>query len=397
MKRLRGQPSVFMKNQAVVKTKILFVSSYYVPYSSGITEYLRRLAEGLSSMGHSITVLTSRHDKKLALRETINGVKIMRLPVLFKLSKGAFTPTLLPTLRRISQEYDIINLHAPMPEVGLCALASKNKNIVLTYHCDLGLHHGLHERLIEKAYYRSLNLALPLVRKIIVNDMEYADSSRIKKFRGKVVEINPPIAKFVRKNPAGFKKKYGIKKGELVIGFIGRLVYEKGLEYLVQAVPLVLERIPNARFLIAGEGDRVAGGRKHSVKQRLIDMSKKNKDTVSFLGFIPESLMEEFYSSCDVLVLPSIAPLESFGMVQVEAMQCGTPVIATDMPGVRTPVKKTGMGLIIHPKDSNALAKAIDTVLKKKNKFLKPASEINKRFSIEKTLVKYEQEFKQLL
>lgn len=370
--------------------------SYYYPYSSGVTEYVRRLAEGLASRRHDVTVLTSQHTKNIPREEVLNGVRVKRLPVLFKVSKGVFKPTLLPVLWKMSKDFDVINIHVPLPEVGLCTIVSRNRNILLTYHCDLELHHGMLEKLIELMYYCSLRIAMPHIKKIIVNDMDYALSSSIRNFREKVVEITPPIPPYNRKNPANFRRKYNLKENEVVIGFLGRLVYEKGLEYLIKAVPLVLKKMPNARFIIAGEGEEIAGGRKHSVKEDLMELSSQFKDRVLFPGFLPKESLEEFYSTCGVLVLPSIAPLESFGMVQVEAMLCGTPVVAVDRPGVRTPVVKTKMGLLVPPRNEQALAGAIVDILSNRENFIKPRGQVAELFSSEKTVAIYEKLFSEL-
>jgi glycosyltransferase involved in cell wall biosynthesis len=97
---------------------------------------------------------------------------------------------------------------------------------------------------------------------------------------------------------------------------------------------------------------------------------------------------------CDVLVLPSDDRLESFGIVQVEAMLNGCPVVATDLPGVRVPIEKTGMGLVIKPGDSRILAKALITVVTKKSKFVKNLKTIGKIFNFESTIQAYEKLFK---
>lgn len=367
--------------------------SYYYPYCSGVTEHVKRVAEGLAARNHDVTILTSKHAKNLQANEILNGVKIKRLPVLLKISKGVFKPTLLPTFWKISKEFDIINIHVPLPEVGLCTLISRNRNIVLTYHCDLQLQHSFLEKFIERVYYISLRIAIPHTKKIVVNDMDYALNSKIKNTADKIVEILPPVLSCQRKNPMQFKKKYGIGDDEQVVGFLGRLVYEKGLEYLIKAVPLILEKIPNARFIIAGEGEEIAGGRKHSVKENLVNMALPFKDRVIFTGFLPENQIEEFYSACDVFVLPSIAPIESFGMVQVEAMLCGTPVIATDMPGVRTPLKRTGMGVIVPPKNEKAIADAVIGILAKRENFTRNRLSIEGHFSSNKTIIDYERVF----
>jgi glycosyltransferase involved in cell wall biosynthesis len=97
-----------------------------------------------------------------------------------------------------------------------------------------------------------------------------------------------------------------------------------------------------------------------------------------------------YYSMLDVFVLPSINNTEAFGMVQVEAMYCETPVIATDLPGVRVPIQETGMGEIIQPQNISTLAGAILKVLQNKKKYVKEKSTIQKIFSAEKILEAYQ-------
>ncbi len=99
--------------------------------------------------------------------------------------------------------------------------------------------------------------------------------------------------------------------------------------------------------------------------------------------------MAEFYASLDVFTLPSINSLESFGMVQVEAMLCGTPVIASDLPGVRTIVQRTGMGLICKRGDAEDLKRCIVQVMDCYDTYVKKRSQIEMYYSIEKSVNEY--------
>ena len=121
-------------------------------------------------------------------------------------------------------------------------------------------------------------------------------------------------------------------------------------------------------LVIAGEKEKVAGG---TVTNRLVNLAQKHKDQILFTGFIEDTLLEHFYSSCDVFVLPSVDRLESFGMVQVEAMLCGTPVVAAERPGVSLPILTTGMGRIVPPKNPRALADGIIEVLENRDHYLR--------------------------
>jgi glycosyltransferase involved in cell wall biosynthesis len=123
--------------------------------------------------------------------------------------------------------------------------------------------------------------------------------------------------------------------------------------------------------------------------QQSLPLIERWQDRVHFLGLIEdEQELADFYSACDVLTLPSSS--ECFGLVQVESMLCGTPVIATDIPGAREPVRVTGMGEIVRQRDSLALATAIERVVKDRERYIRPRAEIAARFDFERTLQGYE-------
>jgi len=97
---------------------------------------------------------------------------------------------------------------------------------------------------------------------------------------------------------------------------------------------------------------------------------------VRFTGFLSDADLRAFYAMCDVVALPSVDPLEAFGMVQVEAMLCGTPVVASDMPGVRFPVQATGMGALARPGDPASVAQGLRRVLADPGSFTRPRDEV---------------------
>jgi len=374
--------------------KILIVAPYYLPYISGMTTYCRELAEGLAKK-HEVTILTLKHLKNLKKKEVLNNVEILRVPILFKFQRGAYSICLLPTLIKIINKFDVVNVHAPFFEVGPIVLISKlyKKKVILTYHCDLSLRNSILSSLVEKMYYFSIKLATKLADKIVVNSIDFLKASRIKKYAKKAAEIFPPIntSKFRKvKVSEKFRKKYSIEKSDFVVGFLGRITREKGLEYLIKAIPMINKKIKNVKVLIAGESEKIAGGKGESEKEKLLKTIEKLRlNNVFFTGYIDEREINQFYSTCDVFVLPSTHSLESFGIVQVEAMLCGTPVVATDLPGIRIPVKVSKMGLLVRPKNSRDLARAIIKILKNKKQFVKPRKKIVKSFSLKETIKKY--------
>jgi glycosyltransferase involved in cell wall biosynthesis len=123
--------------------------------------------------------------------------------------------------------------------------------------------------------------------------------------------------------------------------------------------------------------------------QRCLPLIERYRDRVSFLGLVEDDQeLADFYSACDVVVLPSMS--ECFGLVQVEAMLCGTPMIATDIPGAREPVRVTGMGAVVPPRDTLALAKAIASTVERAPALVRPREEIAAIFDMEKTVDQYE-------
>ena len=188
------------------------------------------------------------------------------------------------------------------------------------------------------------------------------------------------------------------KKPKFLIGVAARLAAEKGIEYLLEAIPLLEEKFnPSAdgqnSLLRQGYGGQAkiktgsvepVGEEKY--KDKILKLVEKYRDYVVFLGELKEEEMGSFYSILDVLVLPSVNSTEAFGMVQVEAMMTGIPVVATSLSGVRVPIKKTGMGISVPVKDSLKLAESIIEVIFNKSKFIKEAEIIKSEFSITKTV-----------
>lgn len=357
--------------------KILIVLTYFQPHKSGLTVYAIRQAQALVERGHQVTVLTSQYDPSLAAEEEVEGVRIVRLPVAFRLSKGVIMPRMPFEAWRQIKKADVVNLHVPQVDAALLAFLTKllKKPLVLTYHCDLIMPSGWVNQLAGWAAQAANSLSAALADVVVHNTRDFAENSRfLKRYLQKLVVIQPPIKmqSISDEQMKAFKKKYHILPEQFIVGMVARLAAEKGVEYLVKAMPIVLKAHPGARVIFVGEYHQVFG--EQAYREKLLPMIEQLGDHWLFFGMIPEEEKTIFYHLCDVLVLPSINSTESFGMVQVEAMTCGTPVIATDLPGVRQPVQMTGMGKVIPPKDSQALADAI-------NKFL-DGERLEKKMSI---------------
>jgi glycosyltransferase involved in cell wall biosynthesis len=173
-----------------------------------------------------------------------------------------------------------------------------------------------------------------------------------------------------------------------------RLAAEKGVEVLLNALPDILRVYPSARVLFAGQYEHVLG--EEAYARRLAPLFERYREHWTFLGTLGPADMAAFFPNCDVLVVPSLNSTETFGLVQVEAMLCGTPSVASALPGVRQPVLQTGMGEIVPIGDSAALARALLQVLGDRPRYTRPRAEIAARFSTERTAAEYEALFEEL-
>ncbi|MCK4726612.1 MAG: glycosyltransferase family 4 protein [Anaerolineales bacterium] len=380
--------------------KILISLMYYRPHISGLTLYTERLACALVKRGNQVTVLTSRFDSDLPKHEILDGVTIIRPRVMFKMSKGVIMPSMPIWAWKLIRQSDVINSHVPQPDAALITSLSRllGKPSVLTYHCDLLLPNGIIHYLANQGSHLANHISAKQSNTIVTNTLDYAQHSPfLSKYISKVQPIPPPIelSPVEPSNIDSFRAKFNIRPEQRIIGMASRLATEKGVEYLVHALPAVLEEFPTARVLFAGQNENVLGEEIYA--QKLEPLIHSLGDHWTFLGILPPQEWAVFFHEAEVTVLPSINSTESFGMVQVESMTCGTPVISTDLPGVRQPVSLTGMGLTIPPKDSLALSQALIDILSHPNGYKGNQQEVIERCSPDAIAGQYESLFEQLV
>ena len=338
---------------------LLMALNYYTPYVSGLTNAARDVAEGLAARGARVRVVTTRHDPALPAREEINGVAVQREPVLASIGKGVISPGYVRAAIAATRHARVVNLHLPMLEAGPIARLSAAP-VVLTYQCDVSLPPGAVNQAQRVAIDASSRAAMRRAQAIGVTSDDYARHSRLwPAMEGKTVAIPAPCQ--LRE---GGRPTYRDGAG-LHVGFLGRIVEEKGIEYLVDGF-LALDD-PDARLLIGGDFEKVAGG---SVVER-VRRKIGGDPRIKLLGYIADADLDDLYASIDVFALPSVNAFEAFGIVQVEAMMAGVPALASNMPGVRVPVERTGFGVVVEPRDAASitagLAKLRDEPLDREN------------------------------
>jgi len=375
--------------------KILIVLTYYHPHISGLTIYVERLVRSLARKGHHVTVLTSRFDSTLRLHEIMDGVNVVRHPVAFRCSKGVIMPGFLAHALWLMMCHDVTSVHLPQAEGGALAFLGRllaRKPVVLTYHCDLQLPPGLFNRVVDRMVFASTMLAGLFANRIVAYTQDYADNSPfLARFLNKIRVIYPPV-EMPLPDPCAVValKVRHHAEGCPIVGFAARFAEEKGIDYLIDSIPLVAAQFPDVRFFLAGDTDRVIG---ENVWERLQPRIEANRRQIKILGAIPNREMGNFFGACDLLIVPSINSTESFGLVQVEAMLCGCPVVASNLPGVRVPVQVTGMGEIVPIRDGRALADAIVLVLRNRESYIKPRPQIAGTFELSNTVATYEKLF----
>jgi glycosyltransferase involved in cell wall biosynthesis len=380
--------------------RILTALTYYRPHYSGLTIYAERLARALGERGHHVTVLTSQYDRSLPRREALDGVEIIRLPVRLRISKGVIMPSILYWAWRLARQSDVVNLHLPQLDAAPISAIGRllGKPVVLTYHCDLRLPDGLVHAIANQMSHLANHVSAGLSDTIATNTLDYAENSAfLHHYLSKVQVIPPPVSlpSVTEADLEDFRLKAGVEHGQRIIGMAARLATEKGVEYLVEALPSILQKHPGARVLFVGQYQHVFG--EEAYAQSLAPLIQELGRHWTFMGILPPVEFAAFLRTADVLVLPSINSTESFGLVQVEAMTCGTPVVSTDLPGVRQPVRMTGMGRIVPPSDAEALAQAIIAILDNPGEYQRDIQAILQQFSPQAIAEDYEAAFETLL
>ena len=328
------------------KIKVLQVNKLYYPDIGGIERTVQHIAEGLKE-NVEMSVLVCQ-PKGHGISEEVNGVPVHRCGSFGTLLSMPVSLSFLYEFRKRSKGQDILQLHAPFPLGDLaCLLSGYRGKVVMYWHSDvvkqkklMVLYRPVMERLLKRADVI-----------IIGADGVVKGSSYLGPYKDKCITI--PFAVNQRIEQMGRKyleqTKPNMEKYARFL-FVGRLVYYKGVGVLLQA----FEAVKNGELTIIGCGD-MEEELKAYVREH--GMSKK----VHFQGKVDEESLYRAFSECDVFVLPSIAKSEAFGLVQLEAMAYGKPVINTNLPsGVPEVSIHEVTGLTVEPGNTQALSGAMN-------------------------------------
>jgi len=341
--------------------KIAEVTSTFPPYKAGMGNVAYYNAWSLTTLGHDVTVFTTKYKNGISHADEY-PFKVERLGAWFKYGNAGILPQLFYKLPK----YDIIHLHYPFfggAEIIYFLDKIKDLNLVVTYHMDV-FGKGLMSKFFEWHRNNVTPKILDRADKIIVTSYDYARNSAIKdrlaaepeKFVEIPIGVNHLLFKPRYRNK-DIIKQYDLhgKKTILFVGGLDKAHYFKGINILIQAIKKIKAR-DDYKVIIIGEGDL------KNTYQSMVDSLGLGKKII-FAGFVPDDLLPKFYSIADMLVLPSIDKSEAFGIVSLEAMSSRVPVIASDLPGVRSVVDKQKTGLLVKPGDVDNLTNMIEYLL----------------------------------
>ncbi len=335
--------------------RILQLTKRAWPHRGGIERHVRDLATGLSATGEATVEMVVAAGAPRSRTWFDGQVRIDEVAAFGRPWSLDLAPGYLGAVgRALDRAPDVVHLHEPHP-LGLVTWAAMRHRMpptVVTWHADI-----TRQRLFLPVYGPLQRLLLREAPAIIAQtDRHVSASAFLPAVASKchVIPTGVDVARYLDVNApmAGVTMRRAWGAPARVVLFVGRLIYYKGLPVLLDAMAGI-----DATLVLAGEGrDR---GALEAQASRLGLAGR-----VRFLGDVPESDLPALYHACDLLVLPSTAITEGFGLVQLEAMACAKPVVSTRLPTGVAVVNRDGVtGLTVPPGDVAALAKAISRLL----------------------------------
>ena len=346
--------------------RILQITPFFFPSIAGIENYVYNLSNNLSNNGHNITILTVNTEKVQKEEIISKNVSVYRCSLNFRYHKGLIS---IEFIKRIlsANDYDIYQVHIPFPlglEIAVVASKIHNIPLVVTHHGEYTKGNVLYS-LISSTYSKICRtISLKYVDWIVFLTQSYSESLKLnKKIRKKIKIIKTGVdtQRFSTTNDgATLRKKYGFTDKDKVVLFVGSLsLYNryKGVDYLIRALHEVRSVNDNVKLVIVGRGELV------SELKELAKQLKLEKEVI-FATSVSDEELPYYYALCDVFALPSISGPESFGIVLLEAMASGKPVIASDLPGVNDVVKDGITGYLMEQNNVKQLCQRILKIIK---------------------------------
>lgn len=326
--------------------RVLHVGKFYPPHMGGMETHLQTLCGELNK---SIRVrVIAANDSRRHREDVIDGVRVTRLAQLFSVGSAQVCSGMARSIREAGA--DLVHIHLPNPTALLAYLISGHKGrLVLSWHSDI-----VRQRILGRALVPIERRSLARAAACIATSPNYVETSAMLREHRSLCRVIPygiplePFSHYEHATITRIQKLYGPR---LVLA-VGRLIYYKGFEYLVRAMRRV-----NGRLVIVGDGP---------LRQALRNEARALgvHDRIFFVGEIQNHAIAPYYHAADVFVLPSVARSEAFGIVQLEAMACKTPVVNTRLDSGVPFVSLDGLtGITVPPREPESLAAAINRLL----------------------------------
>lgn len=330
--------------------RITMVNKHYPPHLGGIEHHVRDLAEALAARGHAVRAIVA-NEAPTSVVETVGGVEVVRLGRAFNVSSAPVAFGMARALRGEADRAELLHLHSPYPwgELEWLRAAPKLPS-ALTYHSDI-----VRQRVLLAGYAPFLRRVLARVGRIIVSSPQMIEHSAFLSpvaDKCRVVPFGIDPDEFTDPALEPLAQQIRAQHERPIVLFVGRLIYYKGVDVLVRAMARV-----DADLVVVGsgplEGELRALARELGVEARL-----------TVLPPLSRRELAAHYRAADLFCLPSVARSEAFGLVQLEAMAAGTPVVSTALPtGVPFVNQHGTSGLVVPPGDVDALADALRTLV----------------------------------
>jgi len=339
---------------------VLQVNKLYKPVVGGIETVVEDIATGLASRGHGSRVLAATGFGGGSLSSE-QGVRVRKTASFGRLHSVPLAPSYPVRLHQEAKDVDIIHYHLPNPlgPVSHALTPSTNAYTVVTYHSDI-----VRQKTALRLYGPILRSFLQVVEKILVTSPQLLDHSEFlipHREKCSIVPLSIDADRVIASaNDSNDTKTNGLPGDfdlpsdaeEKILLFAGRLNYYKGVEYLIDAMRRV-----DATLLIVGEGKR-----RDVLKRQSRECGVAER--VNFLGKVSDDVLDSCFAVADLFVLPSVEPSEAFGLVQLEAMAHELPIVNTDLStGVPWVSRDGESGITVPPRDSQAMANAINELL----------------------------------
>jgi len=336
--------------------KVVQTNKAYYPKVGGIETTITNLSEGLvKDFEVSVQVLTcndQRSSKKVL--KNLNGVDIIYLPTIGFVASLPISVAYMNSLSQLNG--DILHVHEPFPWADLSYIFSSTirKNfsrLVVSWHSDI-----VRQKWALSFYRPYIHKFLKMADKILVSNKNLIEFSEYLPDYKSKCEVIPLGAKLDWVNDSSNRsdrvKKIKSKYASPLVLFVGRLVYYKGIQYLIDAV----NQVPDVSLVIIGSGPL-----KKELLNQIQNLNLEKR--IDILPEVDEETLHSFYEACDIFVLPSVEKSETYGIVQIEAMACGKPVICTELKTGTTFINQHATtGLVVPPRNSKALAEAINNL-----------------------------------